>query len=1011
MERMASFGYWVRRRRKLLDLTQEALARQVGCAEVTIKKIEADERRPSRQIAARLAECLQIAPAERAAFVQAARGELVADRLDLPTPPTTPAPAAPLPGGTITFLFTDIEGSTELWEQHPDVMREALVRHDALLRQTIADHGGVVCKSGGDGVYAAFTRAPDALVAAVAAQQALLAERWGTIGALYVRMVLHTGVVEERDRDYFGPPLNRAARLLAVGHGGQILLSRATQELVCDMLPAEVALRDLGIHRLKDLARPDHIFQVVASSLPVDFPALRTLDVRPHNLPAQLTPLIGRTEEVAAVCDRLRRDDVRLLTLTGPGGAGKTRLAMQVAAELLESFADGVWFVDLAPLSDPALVLPTIIQTIGLKESGGQLPLEQLKDYLRRKQLLLVLDNFEQIVDAGPYVAGLLAAAPQLKALVTSRVVLRVRGEKEFPVPPLALPDLTQPLRLETLSQYAAVALFIQRAVDVKPDFTVTNANAPALAEICHRLDGLPLAIELAATRAKLFTPQALLLRLERRLGVLMGGARDVPARQQTLRNTIDWSYHLLEAGEQALFARLAVFVGGCTIEAAEAVCNGDGDLPMEVVSGVAALVDKSLLRQAEGPNGESRFVMLETIREYAQERLVASRGAEALQRRHAAYYVTLAETAVRERKEQDLERWSGRLVAEHHNLRAVHEWARVATDRTEIELRLVGAVWYFWLNLGYMDEMGRWLTAALERSQASRPELQAPLYHGAGMASTYKGNFQQGATFYQRALSLYQDIGDREGIAFTLLELGYAMALQGNYQQAQRYVEESLALRRAAGRPHDIIWSLLRLADIFRDQGEYETAVPLLEEALVRSRAVRNKEVEAWALMNLGRVALRQRNNQRALAYCQESLALFRDLKFQFGVAETLIEIGDVARAREDDQQAIELYRESLTLIKSMGHVPYTQENIERLAGALGRQRQPERAVRLLAAMERYREQNGITRSPIDHPRYMQDVAAARAQLDEPTFDAAWAQGRAMTLDQAIAEALSTIG
>ncbi len=614
MEPTASFGYWVRRRRKALDLTQEELARQVGCAEVTIKKIEADERRPSRQIAERLADSLQLAPAERAAFVQAARGELATDRLDLPLPPLPLAPAvAPLPCGTLTFLCTDIAGSSQLWEQHPEAMRLALARHDTILRETIAAHEGIVFKSGGDGVYAAFTRAPDALAAAVAAQQALLAEPWGQTGPLHVRMVLHMGVAEERDGDYFGPPLNRVARLLAVGHGDQILLSRATYELVCDQLPPEVALRDLGTHRLKDLTRPEQIFQVVAPALPVDFPSLQTLDTRPHNLPAQLTPLIGRTQEVAAVCGHLRRDDVRLLTLSGSGGTGKTRLALQVAAELLEDFVDGAYFVDLAPISDPALVASTIAQPLGVPEIGDQPLIVGLKAHLKRKQKLLLLDNFEQVLSAAPLVVELLAAAPKLKVLITSRAVLHVSGEHEFVVPPLALPNPAERPPLERLIQYDAVRLFIERAQAVKADFSVTNETAPAIAEICARLDGLPLAIELAAARSKLFAPQALLVRLSSRLKLLTGGARDLPARQQTLRSTIDWSYNLLSEGEQRLFARLAVFVGGCTLEAAEAVCDAAGDLSVDVLDGLAALVDKHLLIQNDD-GAEPRFTMLEGI-------------------------------------------------------------------------------------------------------------------------------------------------------------------------------------------------------------------------------------------------------------------------------------------------------------------------------------------------------------------------------------------------------------
>ena len=545
---------------------------------------------------------------------------------------------ADLPTGTVTFLFTDIEGSTTRWEQHREAMQAALARHDAILRQAIEAHGGQVFKTVGDAFYAVFATAPDALQAAITAQQTLQAEPWPeALAPVLVRMALHTGAAEQREGDYFGPPLNRIARLLAAGHGGQILLSMATHGLIRDQRPPGVELRDLGEHRLKDLTMPEHIFQVVAPTLPSGFPPLKTLDVRPSNLPMQRSPLIGREREVAAVAALLRRDDVGLVTLLGPGGVGKTRLSLQVAVDLLDDFKDGVWFVNLAPITDPALVPSTIAQTLGVKEAGGEPLPETLKAYLREKRLLLLLDNFEQVVAAAPLVADLLASARHLKVLITSREVLHLYGEHEYPVPPLALPDLKHLPPLDYLSQYAAVALFIQRAQAIKPDFQVTNANAPAVAEICARLDGLPLAIELAAVRVRLFPPEALLGRLEHRLKALAGGARDLPARQQTLRGTIDWSYQLLDPAEQTLFARLGVFVGGCTLEAAEAVCNPDGALPLEVLDALTSLVDKSLLRQhgdrTSTLDSEPRFGMFETVREYALERLAAS-GEENLVRR-----------------------------------------------------------------------------------------------------------------------------------------------------------------------------------------------------------------------------------------------------------------------------------------------------------------------------------------------------------------------------------------
>ena len=552
-----------------------------------------------------------------------------------------------LPAGTVTFLFTDIEGSTARWEQHPEAMRVALARHDALLQEGIATHGGVVLteRGEGDSFFALFARPSDALAAACALQHALAAEPWPeAVAPIRVRMALHTGEAGMRERrDYRGTAVNRCARLRAVAHGGQVLLSGATYELVRELLPPEVSLRDLGAHRLKDLTRPERVFQLLHPNLPADFLPLKSLDTQRHNLPVQPTALIGREREVATVRECLLEPETRLLTLTGPGGTGKTRLALQVSAEVLEAFPDGVFFVNLAPISDPALVLPTIAQTLGVTEAGSQPLRDTLHAFLHDKQLLLLLDNFEQVVEAASMLSELLAACALVRMLVTSRAALHLRAERLYAVPPLALPETTPLPPLAMLTQYEAVRLFIERAQDVKSDFAVTNETAPAVAEICVRLDGLPLAIELAAPRVRLFTPQALLTRLSHRLGVLTGGAQDLPARQRTLRATIDWSYSLLSEEEQRLFARLSVFAGGRTLDAIEAICNPDGML--DVLGGVESLLEKSLLGQTE-IEGETRFTLLETLHEYARERLEASVEAEAMRRAHAAYFLALAKEA-----------------------------------------------------------------------------------------------------------------------------------------------------------------------------------------------------------------------------------------------------------------------------------------------------------------------------------------------------------------------------
>lgn len=846
--------------------------------------------------------------------------------------------------GTLTFLFSDIEGSTRLLgELGSEAYTRVLERQAAILRAAFSAHHGREENTEGDSFFVLFDNARDAVLAAVDGQRALATEPWPDGVEVRVRMGLHAGEATATAAGLVGIDINRAARIAAAAHGGQIVVSEAVRTLVAPDLEPSVTLRGLGNHRLKDLREPQPLCQVVAEGLRLEFPPLRSLDVRPNNLPTQLTSFVGRERELAEAADLLAAN--RLVTLTGPGGTGKTRLSLQVAANAAEDFPDGIFFVALETVRDPALVPSRLAAAIGIAEPAKRSTSEVLVEWLTGKHVLFVLDNFEQVLDAGPIVAELLRAAPGLKALVTSRAPLNVSGEQEYPVPGLpSPPDLSQLTALEranlsksdrtvtpaSLSAYEAVRLFIARAGAVKPGFEITNENAPAVAAICARLHGMPLAIELAAARVKLLAPEAILARLERQLNLLAAGSRDLPERQQTLRGAIAWSYDILDEPSRLLLDRLSVFAGHIELDAAEQVCGSASELGQDVVDGIFALANQSLIRSIDDEAAPG-FQMLETIREFALE-MLEGRGQRAeMEVRHGSWFVDFTKQGAALLNGEEQRAWLERFEHAHDNIRVAMDRAVArADDVTAIELGF--NTWRFWQKRGHLYEARRRLDAIAQADWSHRdPRLRARLLEALGGVAWWQGDIAAMAPAYKEAVDIWRTLDDKGALAnaiynysfaFTVLDAAPEELVVGGdaYATGSALLDEALALYREIGDEHgeaNVLWGK---GNLLYFRGHVDPGSEDLRLAMEKFRKVGDRTMEAWTLHMLGGSLIRANRLDEAATALHRALQLFHDSSDAAGLTLILDDLSSLAVAREEYERAARLWGAARNLATATG-------------------------------------------------------------------------------------------
>ena len=863
--------------------------------------------------------------------------------------------------GTVTFLFTDIEGSTDLARRLGNRWPDALGAHHEIVRRAITDHDGLEVLNEGDAFFAVFTLAADAVAAAADAQRALAAHEWPPDGAVRVRMGLHSGEGRLAGGAYIGLDVHQAARIAAVGHGGQVLVSQATRALALDKLPSSVSFRDLEEHRLRSFPVPQRIHQLVIDGLPADFPALKTLAGRP-NLPMPLSSFVGRGREVQELRELIGA--TRLLTLTGPGGTGKTRLALRLAGDMTEEFRDRVFFIDLSAITDPALVAPAIAQAVRVPEEAERPRLETLAAYLAERSSLLLLDNFEQVLLAAPAVEHLLTSAPGLHVVCTSREPLHLPGEWQYPVPPLDVPDLTRATEPADVASIESVALFVSRARAVRPDFTLTPDNASSIAEICRRLDGLPLAIELAASQAKVLGPRSILARLRTHLPALTSPTTTVPPRQRTLHNAIAWSYDLLAEHERSFFARVSVFSGGWTLQAADAVVNPSAELGVDTLEVLASLVDKSLVRVTETELDEPRFTMLETIRGFAAARRAEHDPQGTLQRRHAEHFVAVAEQAEPHLESMEQASWLDACERDHDNFRAALRWA-IDVGETEIGQRIAVALWRFWYQHGHLGEGAAWFDQVMSLPGPPNP-LRAKAHLAAGSMAYWRGDMAASRQHDEQALAMARNLDDRALELHVLFNFAFNPLLAGDYETATA------------------LW---------------ERAVDIANEIGDRATAARAAQSIGFALLLSGQPAA-------AIPMLEAVQPEWEELGNSLQVAETAAAIATARHRSGDTETATDLYRESLRMLHEVGNLPLTAAGLEGLAGLASSQGLHKRAVRLSGAAAALKERIGGSQ-PMRGLWEEADIDAARAAMGDEAVAAALAEGRVMTVDQALAYAL----